>query len=98
MIDKEPEGSKNLIWIAICFFSIWGGLVRYLIRASSQEIQLSWLGFISQIFISGFTGLLGGLLCLESGASYYMTLFLSGLFGAMGSAGLNFLLKRVFTP
>lgn len=20
MIDKEPEGSKNLIWIAICFF------------------------------------------------------------------------------
>ncbi|CAI2000903.1 Uncharacterised protein [Serratia quinivorans] len=98
MIDKGPEGPKNIIWIAICFFSIWGGLVRYLIRANSHEIQLSWFGFISQILISGFTGLLGGLLCLETGASYYMTFFLSGLFGAMGSAGLNLLLKRFSAP
>ncbi|EJY9568800.1 phage holin family protein, partial [Klebsiella aerogenes] len=77
-------------------FSVWGGLVRYLIRTNYQNKKWSWVEFFSQLVISGFTGLLGGIISIENGASHYMTLFFSGLFGAMGSAALTYFWKRFF--
>jgi uncharacterized membrane protein YjjP (DUF1212 family) len=98
MPNKDPCDSQYTIWIIIITFSIWGGVVRYLIRINHQKKQPNWIGVISQIIISGFTGLLGGLLSVESGTSYYMTLFFSGLFGAMGNSAINYLWRRFFPP
>lgn len=48
----------------------------------------------SQIVISSFTGLLGGLLSFETGSSSYMTFAIAGLFGSLGSTALHYLWRR----
>lgn len=96
MSDKEPYNINASLWIIMSLFSAWGGLVRYLIRTNYQNKKWSWLEVFSQLIISGFTGLLGGMLSIDNGASNYMALFFSGLFGAMGSSALTYFWKRMF--
>ncbi|MGK0600292.1 phage holin family protein [Yokenella regensburgei] len=96
MSSKEPNEPELTLWVIMMLLSAWGGLVRYLIRANYQNQKWSWIEVTSQLIISGFTGLLGGILSIENGASDYMTLFFSGLFGAMGSATLAHFWRRLF--
>lgn len=96
MSDKEPYDVDAGLWMIMSLFSAWGGLVRYLIGINYQNQKWSWVEVFSQLLISGFTGLLGGMLSIENGASHYMTLFFSGLFGAMGSSALTYFWKRLF--
>ncbi|HGH4633448.1 TPA: phage holin family protein, partial [Enterobacter kobei] len=44
---------------------------------------------------SGFTGLIGGLISVESGLSLYMILVTSGISGAMGSVALTYFWERL---
>lgn len=92
---KSPAETQIITWIIIGIFSAWGGLVRYLMDRQGTRSKWSWMGVISQITISSFTGLLGGLLSFESGASHYMTFLFSGLFGTMGSTALSYLWHRL---
>lgn len=48
-----------------------------------------------QIIISGFTGLLGGLLSFEVGSSIYITFVTAGLFGAIGSSSIELIANRI---
>ncbi|MBV6694746.1 phage holin family protein [Serratia quinivorans] len=96
MSSKEPTDPDFCLWIVMMLLSAWGGLVKYLIRINYQHQKWSWIEVTSQLIISGFTGLLGGILSIENGASNYMTLFFSGLFGAMGSAALTYFWQRLF--
>ncbi|MGC0155767.1 phage holin family protein, partial [Chromobacterium vaccinii] len=86
--------TQILTWVLIGGFSAWGGIVRYIIDV--QEKQRSWNLFdiLSQVIISGFTGLLGGLLGFENAKSYYFTLAIAGLCGTMGNTALNYIRKR----
>ncbi len=96
MIFKTPSDAQVINWIIIGVFSAWGGLVRYLIDMHESVHKWSWMGVASQIVISSFTGLLGGLLSFENGASHYMTYAVSGLFGTMGSTALSYIWQRLF--
>lgn len=83
------------IWLIIGFFSAWGGVVRYLVNLQRNRASWSWIGISSQIVISSFTGVIGGLLSFENGCSYYMTLVIAGVFGALGSSALRYFKRRV---
>lgn len=49
-----------------------GRLVRYLIDVKQNKAAWSWVNALAQIAVSGFTGLIGGLISVESGLSLYM--------------------------
>lgn len=90
---KYPEANNVYAWLMIGLFSAWGGVVRYIIDYKNGGEGLTLSGLRNQFIISGFTGVLGGLIGFEGGASYYMTLILSGTSGAMGSFALNVIWK-----
>jgi hypothetical protein len=96
MLTKTPVDTQVFTWLIIGCFSAWGGLVRYLMDTQGQPHKWSWMGVISQVIISSFTGLLGGLLSFESNASRYMTFAIAGLFGTLGSTALSYLWRRFF--
>lgn len=80
-LDKE---NTALFLIVI---SLIGGAVNYCIeRSTNRKGESGFRFFLSQILVSGFTGFLGGLLCIEYNASLTMTLFVSGVSGTIGSS------------
>ncbi|AUH51662.1 holin [Chromobacterium sp. ATCC 53434] len=91
-----PNNVQVATWVVIGGFSAWGGLVRYIIEVQGKNKAWDIVGLLSQIVVSGFTGLLGGLLSFENGGSHYFTLAIAGLFGTMGSAALAYLWNRFF--
>ncbi len=48
-----------------------------------------------QIVVSGFTGVIGGLIGIESGFSIYMILATARISGAMGSVALTYFWERL---
>lgn len=95
MIFKVPEDSQILTWMIIGVISTWGGVVRYLIDVKDEVSNINWNGMFSQIIVSGFTGVIGGLSGFEMGFSIYMVYAASGLFGAMGSGAIDVVKNRM---
>lgn len=91
-----PGDDFFITWLIIGALSAWGGLVRYILDKNNEEDEWSWAAVISQIIVSSFTGLIGGLISFEGGISRYMTFAVAGLFGAMGSSALQYLWQRFF--
>ncbi|MDA5545061.1 MULTISPECIES: phage holin family protein [Yersinia] len=91
-----PGDNLVITWLIIGALSAWGGLVRYILDKNNEEDEWSWAAVISQVIVSGFTGLIGGLISFEGGISRYMTFAIAGLFGAMGSSALQYLWHRFF--
>nr|WP_301538343.1 phage holin family protein [Providencia rettgeri] len=89
MDDKDLKVGATA-WGVILAISLYGGLARYIIDSKRNGYPFSWFGALSQMAVSGFTGVLGGLGALESGASMYIILFAAGMAGAMGSVALDF--------
>ena len=60
---------------------------------------MSWLvlliNALAQMVVSGFTGVIAGLVSIESGLSIYMILATSGISGAMGSVALTYFWERI---
>lgn len=92
---RVPPEASLLIWSCIGFFSAWGGLVGYLINMQEKNEKLSLGNIIIQVVISTFTGILGGFLSFEYGASSYMTFVISGIFSTMGASSIKLLWSRV---
>lgn len=92
---KIPEDTQLLTWMFIGLVSAWGGLVRYIIDVKNDKAEWRWIGFVFQVIISGFTGMLGGLLSFEIGSSIYITCVIAGLFGAIGSGSIELIANRV---
>lgn len=89
-----PENDTVFSWLIVGIFSTWGGIVRYLIENRASKKKISWAAFLSQIVISGFTGLLAGIFGYEKGYGQFMTIVFSGLGGVLGVCLLDFVLKR----
>ncbi|ENP6769989.1 phage holin family protein, partial [Escherichia coli] len=70
-------------------------LVRYLIDVKQSKATWSWINALAQIVVSGFTGVIGGLISIESGFSIYMILATAGISGAMGSVALTYFWERL---
>lgn len=76
--------------LAYCFiFSVWGGLVRYLLEVKHGQIQRSFFNAFSQLITSSFIGLLIGILSSGAGNLFHITVFTSGIAGAMGVVAIN---------
>lgn len=88
------EHSRPVSWIVIVVASAWGGFIRYLINRKTTRKVLNSKEMVCQVVISSLTGFLGGILSFENGASCYLAIFLSGVFGAMGSVALDYLSER----
>ncbi|WNJ82078.1 phage holin family protein [Cedecea neteri] len=93
MHDKESIAGMS--WIVVLVLACWGGLVRYLIDVKQNKATWSWINALAQIAVSGFTGVIGGLVSVESGLSLYMILAASGISGAMGSVALTYFWERL---
>lgn len=95
MPDKDPSNIAGISWLIMLGISCWGGLVRYLIDVKQNKATWSWLNALAQIAVSGFTGVIGGLVSVEGGLSFYMILASSGISGAMGSVALSYFWERI---
>ncbi|WDS50918.1 holin [Salmonella phage Salfasec13b] len=85
----------GLSWLILLGIACWGGLVRYLIDVKQNKATWSWINAFAQIAVSGFTGLIGGLISVEGGLSFHMILVTSGISGAMGSVALTYFWERL---
>ncbi|WP_037388226.1 phage holin family protein, partial [Serratia symbiotica] len=70
--------------------------VRYLMDIKSNKTTWSWAAALAQIIVSSFTGLIGGILSMETGLSVNMAFVGAGLSGAMGSVALTYFWERIF--
>lgn len=91
----DKESMAGLSWLVLLGLACWGGLVRYLIDVKNNKATWSWINALAQVAVSGFTGVIGGLISLESGLSFYMILATSGISGAMGSVALTYFWERL---
>lgn len=88
--------SKWLIsWFIVGVFSVWGGVVRYLMEYKVSGNDFSFAEVCIQVVISGFTGFLGGCYGCEKGYSELMILVFAGLGGALGGRLLDFMWSRL---
>lgn len=94
-VFNQTSGNEHIfLWVGVGIFSLWGGMVRYLMDWSHTKQRCSWSDIATQIVISGFTGFLGGIYCYEQHYSELMTLVVAGISAASGGNLLNMLWKR----
>lgn len=94
MQDKDST-IAGISWLVLLALACWGGLVRYLIDVKQNKAAWSWINALAQMAVSGFTGVIGGLVSVESGLSLYMILAAAGVSGAMGSVALTWFWERI---
>ncbi|NDJ56821.1 hypothetical protein GWD52_07395 [Enterobacteriaceae bacterium 4M9] len=68
-----------LMWLCILFVSLWGGIVRELMKRNRLKTP-RWASLGRQIIVSVFAGTLGALLGFELGFSDYMKVLMAGFF------------------
>ncbi|EOS94790.1 holin protein, partial [Erwinia tracheiphila PSU-1] len=64
MPSRDPGSYGLLAWVLITAMSIYGGFVKYIIDVRTQKLAWSWVAALAQVAISGFAGLIGGLLAI----------------------------------
>lgn len=80
-----------------CFiFSLWGGMVCYLLNRCFRAIAVIQFPLFSQLIISTFLGTLAGVFCQNIASSESVIQIVSGLAGAIGSNLLYWLWKCWF--
>lgn len=94
MIFIMPDEMDIIPWLTIGTFSVWGGIVRYLLERSIEGKE-SFNNLLSQLAVSGFSGFIGGLIIFESDGSYYLALISSGMSGFLGKKILHKLQKKI---
>lgn len=92
---QDKESVAGLSWLFLLGLACWGGIVRYLIDVKQNKASWSWINAFAQLAVSGFTGVISGLISIESGLSIYMTLAAAGVSGAMGSIALTYFWERL---
>lgn len=96
MPDKEINHIFSSLWVVFILIAGWGGIVRYLMDVKSNKATWSWAAALAQIVVSSFTGLIGGIISMETGLSVNMAFVGAGLCGAMGSVALTYFWERFF--
>jgi len=91
---QDKESIAGISWLIVLAIACWGGLVRYLIDIKQNKATWSWVNAFAQIVVSGFTGLIGGLITVEAGLGFHMILAAAGVSGSMGSVALSYFWER----
>jgi hypothetical protein len=85
--------NEENITLSLIGISIIGGTVNYFIDCTSNKLDgRGFTFFLGQVLVAGFTGFLGGLICIEYKLSPIMTLFISGV---AGGEKMGTLLKEI---
>lgn len=92
---QDKEGITGVTWLILLAIACWGGLVRYLIDIKQSKASWSWINAGAQIVVSGFTGVIGGLITVEGSFSLYTILATAGISGSMGSVALTYFMERI---
>lgn len=92
---QDKESMTWLSWAIVAGIACWGGLVRYLIDIRQSKAVWSWANAIAQVAVSVFTGVIGGLVSVESSLSLHMVFAVAGISGSMGSVALTFFWERI---
>jgi peptidoglycan L-alanyl-D-glutamate endopeptidase CwlK len=71
---KDPSSNAFFSWIYIILFGAWGGLVRYLLDVKSGQSGRNLFAALAQIIVSGFTGVLAGLMSQSLGQYFILRL------------------------
>ena len=93
---RDPSSNAFFSWIYIILFGAWGGLVRYLLDVKSGQSGRNLFAALAQIIVSGFTGVLAGLMSQSLGTVFHTSLAVSGVSGAMGVVALNYYWKKIY--
>lgn len=89
------ENAQVISWLIVGFFSVWGGVVRYLMDISPAGTKWCWIAAITQVVISSFTGFLGGFYSYEQHNSVLMTLVVTGVSSTLGGSLLHWVWRRI---
>ena len=92
---QDKESMTWLSWAIVAGIACWGGLVRYVIDLKQSKATWSWVNAILQVVVSGFTGVIGGLVSIESSLSLHMVFAVACISGSMGSVALTFFWERI---
>lgn len=98
LLHRALEQVGNLLWLVL--FAMWGGTVSYISRIKTGEVpNPNLLGFLGEMLISGFVGLLSMYICSELTLSWQTTAVVVGISGHMGARLIPFaegwILKRM---
>lgn len=91
---QDKESITGITWLIVLVIACWGGLVRYLIDIKQNKATWSIVNALAQVVISGFTGVIGGLISVDSGLSLHMVFAVAGVSGTMGSVALTYFWER----
>jgi hypothetical protein len=74
-------------WCGLVWFgaAIWGGTAGYVGKVKRLGKPFSLVELIGEWAISGFSGVITGLLCVSYGVDAYVTTAIAGVSGHMGS-------------
>lgn len=93
---KLPESEDAIIWFIMGFFATWGGVVRLVLKDEEIKNKPNIIkALLIQVFVSGFTGFLGGLVTFEYGGGHYLAIAISGVFGSLGDTGLLYIQSHI---
>lgn len=99
-----PDGTTNLFrqlietgvgWIWFIVLAVWGGTANYISRIRKDKMKFSTVELIGEWTISGFAGVVTGLLCTEYGMSLNMTFVMVAISGHAGGRAI-FLLEQLY--
>lgn len=89
-----PNGDSGFFTsMMVVIMALWGGLVNYLTRIRKGAIEFSLLELAIEFIISGFAGLVIGMIALALNVSPLFSLALGGIAGHAGARTMYFVNK-----
>lgn len=77
------------LWMNIGLFSVWGGIVRYLMKIRGRRRKKWFMSLLSQLIVSGFAGYLSGVYAMEQGYSDNMIMLTAAASSTLGGTLLR---------
>lgn len=93
MPDSSAGLLKQLVetgagWIWFVLLAIWGGTANYISRIRKDKMKFSTVELIGEWTISGFAGVVTGLICIEYGMGIHMTFAMVAIAGHAGGRAI----------
>lgn len=96
-LNNIPPDSDGMIALIVMFImSIWGGMINYLARWKSGAVKaFNFVELAIELSVSGFAGLVIGMMCLSMEIAPMLALAISGVAGHAGGRTI-ILLERCY--
>ena len=102
--DKMPGDTSNIFrqlvetgigWIWFIVLAIWGGTANYISRIRRENMKFSTTELIGEWTISGFAGVVTGLICMEYGMGMHLTFAMVAISGHAGGKAI-YLIEQLY--